>query len=196
MLQVALKVTPETPPRSRTSRSLRAMSATASLFPSTWCSRGCSPAPRWRPPTSKSVSCYWIFFYKCRRLYVYFSCDPAVLLSWWWCLSPFRIWSQHRHCSSWWSSDHRELPSEAVQSLNLSLVRSPAGSDRCDWTDELKWRKIGLETDQILLENFCKCAFFVSSVNLYVILLQLTPLPSSPDSQCQNAEKTTTKHFR
>lgn len=78
MLQVVLKVTPETPPRSRTSRSLRVMSATASLFPSTWCSHGCSPAPRWRPPTSKSVSCYWIYYYY--YLFFYINADDFTFI--------------------------------------------------------------------------------------------------------------------
>ena len=55
-VQVVPKATPEMPQRFRTSRSLKGTSATASLFPSTWCFPGCSPAPRWRPPTSKSVS--------------------------------------------------------------------------------------------------------------------------------------------
>ncbi|KAM8906699.1 vacuolar protein sorting-associated protein 26C isoform 2-T2 [Lycaon pictus] len=49
----APKDTPETPRRSRTSRSPTAMFVGASRSPSTWSSRGCSPAPRWRPPTSK-----------------------------------------------------------------------------------------------------------------------------------------------
>uniref|UniRef100_A0A8D2LZZ5 Uncharacterized protein n=1 Tax=Zonotrichia albicollis TaxID=44394 RepID=A0A8D2LZZ5_ZONAL len=47
---------PGTPRRSRTSRSPTATSAGASPSPSTWCSPGSSPAPPWRPPTSKWVS--------------------------------------------------------------------------------------------------------------------------------------------
>lgn len=58
LLQVAPKAMPETPRKSRTSRSPRVTSATVSPFPFTWCSPGSSPAPRWRPPTSKSVSSY------------------------------------------------------------------------------------------------------------------------------------------
>lgn len=57
-VQVVPKVMPEMPQRSRTSRSLKATSAAASLFPSTWCSQGSSPVPRWRPPTSKLVREY------------------------------------------------------------------------------------------------------------------------------------------
>lgn len=63
LLQVVLKATPETPRKSRTSRSPRVMSATVSPFPFTWCSPGSSPAPRWRPPTSKSVSSCSVFPY-------------------------------------------------------------------------------------------------------------------------------------
>ncbi|XP_064561282.1 vacuolar protein sorting-associated protein 26C isoform X2 [Zonotrichia leucophrys gambelii] len=48
-----LRAMPGTPRRSRTSRSPTATSAGASPSPSTWCSPGSSPAPPWRPPTSK-----------------------------------------------------------------------------------------------------------------------------------------------
>lgn len=50
------KATPATPRRFRTSRSPTGMCVGASPCPSTWCSPGSSPAPRWRPPTSKWVS--------------------------------------------------------------------------------------------------------------------------------------------
>lgn len=183
MLQVVLKVTPETPPRSRTSRSPRVMSATASLFPSTWCSRGCSPAPRWRPPTSKSVSCFLI--YKCRQLHVYFICDPALLLSWWWCRSPFRIWSQRRHCSSRRSSDHRELPSEAVQSLNLR-VSSEALLVLTNEIGPTSWS--GAKSDWKRTRYCWRFFVKVQRSRLVSYLFAANPL-YSPQTLCQNAEK-------
>lgn len=129
------------------------MSATASLSPSTWCSPGCSPAPRWRPPTSKSVSCYSLStvapmsaqviakFPLCNRIQQHItplrgcldlelarpsdiSLSRPPVLKMWWSLSSFRVWSQHCHCAPRWSSDHRELPSEAVPSLNLGAHQS------------------------------------------------------------------------
>lgn len=47
---------PEMPRRFRIFRLLMETCVGACPSPSTWCSRGCSPALRWRPPTSKWVS--------------------------------------------------------------------------------------------------------------------------------------------
>lgn len=42
---------------------------------------------------------------------------------WWWAFLSFRVWSQRRRSAPWWSPDHRELSSEAVQTLNASFLR-------------------------------------------------------------------------
>lgn len=40
-----------------------------------------------------------------------------------WVFLSFRVWSQRCRRAPWWSPDHRELSSEAVQTLNLSFLR-------------------------------------------------------------------------
>lgn len=69
---------PGTPQRSRTFRSLRETSATASPSPYTWSFPGSSPVPRWRPQTSKLVGlnyaevlkiCFGIFIISHRENY-------------------------------------------------------------------------------------------------------------------------------
>lgn len=61
------------------------------------------------------------------------SVSNASVLVMWQHSFPFRVWSQHCHRAPWWSSDHRELPSEAVQSLNLEVPSAPR-SVSCRWS--------------------------------------------------------------